>query len=150
MNIVSASILTLKKFQEKFNKYLQIFAINSALLNLNDFIMVFSSLVFNMYDMNFSYTKAVYNFVYYIIWSVLYTFGGFLDIFIVYERIQLINPNWSFLLNKKATRISIGVFILCIAINMPLNMSRRIDSKQFLVIFTSLFLYMLFMTCLHL
>ena len=133
LNIISASILSLKKFQEKFNKYCQIFAINSALFNFNDFLMHLTIILFDQYNMSYSYSKAIYSIVYYIFWSILFTIGGFLDIFITYERIQLINPNIKFLLKKSATRISIGVVCFCLVVNIPLNMSRRFESMQFLV-----------------
>ena len=135
LNVISVSILSLRKFKDKFNKYLLIFSINSALLNFNDFLMFFSSLLFNSYNLNYSYSKGVYMIFYYVLWSVLYSIGGFLDIFIIYERIQLINPKLSLLLKEKASRISIAVFFFCLIINIPINLSRRIESMQLLVSF---------------
>lgn len=134
LNTLNIIILSSKNFKEKFNKYLNIYSLNSLILNLND--LIFYSLYFVPND-DFKYLYSFaffYSHIYLVIWSISYSFAGVLDIFIIYERIQQFNPSIKFLLKKKACVISSWVLAYCIVINIPLNLSRKVTLGTFIMV----------------
>ena len=135
----SISILIFISFsntKKKFFHLLKYYTLNSIVSNLNDFvIMVFlirfrhqllidtSSL--QIYNQNHNLIRYIVYF-YLIVRNTVYTFGCSLDLFIIYERIQLYAPNYSFLIKQSAGRIVGFVFLYVIVLNVPTNMSRQV------------------------
>ena len=102
----------------KFLKLLKYFTINSLFVNLLDstlpiFFFSVNEFVYILKYSNDEKTQQVYISYYWVyyrvfytsIWSFFYTFGTSLDIFIVYERIQLYLPKLKFLKDKSALTI---------------------------------------------
>ena len=133
-NSISVNIfLATKNMDTRFFQYLKIFSTDSLLINLNDFIFyllffVVNSNVFvsgpNLLYPN-KYYIYYYSYVYVAVWCHVYTFGGLISIFFVYERLQLYNPGLKFLSKLSPKVVSIIMIILSIIINLPINLSRN-------------------------
>jgi len=143
----------------RFLQVLQIYTINSFLLNLNDmtsFILYFSLNKTEWLFKSFRYYDSAYVtyfvYVYAPVWVVLYTFGGSisftslyliptslklyspkgtLDSFIVYTRIQMLYPRLKFLSKTSIYVVSLFIFIFSVVINVPINLSRTIVKTPF-------------------
>ena len=131
-NSISAFILTFSQnSNSKYLKFLKYYSYNSLAISFIDCLFFPSHLysVRSVYRFNqkshFVYESSVINYIVYInTWVFLYTFSGILDIFIVYERIQIYLPYLKFLRNKTAGIISLGVLLYSFAINIPVGMAR--------------------------
>jgi len=85
------------------------YSFNSLLFNLNDFAVVLYFILkckklllvngTNWYEHDDN-VVFYYTYIYTIIWSVVYTFSGLLDIQIVYSRIQIFYAKLNFLRNQ--------------------------------------------------
>ena len=137
-----------KNLKSNFFQFLKYYSINSILIHLNDLAMCASFSVnqynyiyeSNIYITSYAYT-IYYSHIYLVVWSVCYSFSGILDIFIVYERLQLYNSKLKFLLNTSACKISLFVFLISIFINIPINISRQSTDKMLSINSSTLMLY---------
>ena len=132
-NTISVFILTFRSnSSSKFLKFLKFYAINSLAISLNDFWFIIIC-IFTIDDVyiieerrHHEMTSIFYPIIYLNFWMILYTFSGILDIFIVYERIQIYLQNLKFLRNKSAALISICVLIYSVVFNIPVFISMRV------------------------
>jgi hypothetical protein len=124
---------------QRFLVCLKFYSINSLMVNLNDmitclfyFIKIENIYRFNGLDFyeNSSFVFYYTNF-YLTIWSIVYTFGGFMDIYIIYGRIQIFYPKLTFLKETSISMFSFIILIFCILINIPINMSRQMTILPF-------------------
>ena len=85
------------------------YSFNSLLVNLNDFSVILyfilkckKLIVINGINWHENDDNVVfyYTYIYNIVWSVLYTFSGLLDIQIVYSRIQMFYLKLNFIRNQ--------------------------------------------------
>ena len=137
-NSTSAFILIFSKNSStKFLKFLKIYSFNSLAISLNDFvynIFYLSSMskVYISSKKGFVETKNIFKFfvIYLNVLAFLYTFSGIIDIFIVYERIQIYVSSVKFLRNKTAGMISFGVLIYSVLINVPISLSRMVYHER--------------------
>lgn len=67
----------------------------------------------------------IHTYIYLQVFSVFNTCTGILDIFLVYEQIQVYKPNLTFLAKRSACKIYICIFIYSVLINLFLNISRK-------------------------
>lgn len=81
-----ACFISLKECTCEFNQFLTIFTFNSFVLNFNDLLRYSLMLVPNINNLGFEFFIFT---VYQPIHSICFTFGGFLDILIIFERLQL-------------------------------------------------------------
>ena len=150
-NSISAFILSFSKNSStKFLQFLNYYSINSLAISLNDalFVAIYLYLDSVHYKYNsqiyFDNEKIVKLFIIYLnIWAFLYTFSGMLDIFIVYERIQIYLTDLKFLRNRSAGIISFGVLLYSLIINIPVGLARTnyketitIDSKDSVIVYS--------------
>ena len=99
-----------KRKNEKFLDSIKVYTLNSYLFCTNDVITSIWWLIVtkDLYDeknsRNYSYFDKNYWFVFYFtyirswFWSLFYTFGAVMDIYIAYSRVQVFKPNLTFLL----------------------------------------------------
>ncbi len=119
----------------RFITSLKIYSINSLLISLSDFINSLFFLICNriiwVYNDTLYFTMPehifYYTYIYIPIWTILYTIGSSLDIFIVYGRIQVLCPKLKFLGKICAYKISVLIIVLSILINLPPNLGRQLD-----------------------
>ena len=139
-NSISVFIFTFSKNSStKFLKFLKYYSFSSLAISWNDFlysiIYLSSNLTVYSFDIKINTidkkiqghekeTVSRILVIYMNIWAFLYTFSGILDIFIVYERIQIYLPDLKFLRNKTAGIISLGVLLYSFAINIPVGIAR--------------------------
>lgn len=128
---------------KKFFLFLYYYTINSLMINLNDLINYSiylltnaQSEIYRKIENNSLYLKTqvfiiYFSYFYQNIWAIIYTFGTFMDTFIVYERIQLYNPKWKFLSKTSAGKISLFVFLFSLVLNVPVNLSRNVIQNEF-------------------
>ena len=124
-----------KNFNTKFLNLLKYYAVNSMVVNLNSFIL---SLIFfrnkSIYITRNNNYFSSYNWTYYfthpylLIWTISYTFSGVLDIFIVQDRIQMMQPKMNFLKKLSSRMISFLVLVFCCLVNIPVNMARQVKT----------------------
>lgn len=132
-NSISVYIFFISKsMKTRFFQYLKIFSIHSLLTNLNDFLFYILFIALNqtiyMSGDALLYTSETFiryhTYFYLLAWSYIYTFGGIISIFIVYERLQMYNPGLKFMSKLSPLVISIIVIMVSILINLPVNISR--------------------------
>lgn len=130
-NLISTFILTFSNNSTtKFLQFLKFYSINSFLISLNDFINIIcffstNSIVYKFDKKSFYKADILNNYIIYLnIWAVIYSISGILDIFIVYERIQQYTQFLKFLRNKTAGKITFGVVLYSIVINIPIGIGR--------------------------
>lgn len=139
----SISILIFVSFsntKKKFFSFLKYYTINSLICNINDSVLIIllinlkNDLLMDMDTYQIYHKKYISILyiirVYEVIRSIVYSFGCCLDIFIIYERIQLYAPNYTFLIKKSARRITLFIIIYCIFLNIPANFSHEIVSIE--------------------
>ena len=147
-SICVAIFCSWKNLKSNFFQFLKYYSINSMLIHLNDLIMCASFSInqynyiyeSNIYVTSYAYT-IYYSHIYLVVWSVCYSFSGILDMFIIYERLQLYNSKFKFLLNTSACKISLFVLLISIFINIPINISRQSTQKMFSINSSNLMLY---------
>ena len=135
-NSVSTYIFfTSKNLNFRFLQLVKYFNLNSLLTNVNIFILtiVYLTTYQTHYRSNFGnffddihwgyYFTHAYLFFYVTFFSV----SGVLDIFIVFDRIQIMNPNIKFLKSLSARIIFFSVLIYCCILNMSVNLSRKVS-----------------------
>ena len=103
--------------QQKFISTMKVYCLNSLLYGLNDFIfgIVLAATAQVLYkNEKFSFKLDLnYEFVYYFthirnnLGLFFYAFGGLMDIYFVWGRIQIFKPNYTFLL---MTPVSFFIF----------------------------------------
>lgn len=133
LNSTSTFILTFSKNSStKFLKFLKFYSFNSLAISLNDFLFFITC--FKFVNIFYIRDKTVYienkimqeiALIYLNIWTFLYTFSGILDIFIVYERIQIYLVHSKFLRNKSAEFLSFCVLLYSVLINVPVGIARK-------------------------
>ena len=139
-SIANFIFLFSKNMNTKFLNLLKYYSLNCLLFNLNSLIceiLYFTQR--NIYTTNDGKFFQSYHWIFYIthpyllISTVLYTFDGVLDIFIVYERIVLMRPKTKFLKHISARVISFSVFIFCCIVNIPINIGREVQINTIVV-----------------
>ena len=115
----------------KFLKFLKFYSLNSLGISLNDFSFINYYLFTNNYvyiiNNKFYNESNLTPFIVYLNFFVFFsTFSGMLDIFIVYERIQIYLRDLKFLRNKSAAIISFCVLLYSIVLNIPIGIAREI------------------------
>lgn len=121
----------------KFLKFLKFYSINSMISSLN--VFAYSLVYFFLNRVVLKYNGQIFfknedtviiHIIFYNIFVLLYTFNGVLDIFLVYERIQIYLPNLKFLRSKSAGTISFAVLLYSLVINIPVNLSRTVHQQR--------------------
>ncbi len=106
---MSVFIFSCSKFKTKFETYLKIYSFNSIFVNF--YFLIESILVICAPKL----ILTTYGFIYWTIHLTLsyinITFSFCLDTFIIYERIQILNPRVIFLANKSVYTISMGIIV---------------------------------------
>jgi len=78
-----------------------------------------------------------YEFVFYFAYvfnyltSLFYTFGGIMDIYIAYTRVQAFKPEYTFLKTVSIRRCSLLIVIFSFLIPLPINISREVLTYEF-------------------
>ena len=142
LNFLSFYKLLSKKFFNKINKnffdYIRLHTFNCLIVNLNDIVVLLFFFIGHktvfVYQMTYMYRKEMfvyyYAFFYLPVWVLTYSFSGAINIFIILERIQLINFKFNFLRNIPPWFCSILVFIYSVIINIPVSISREVFSQK--------------------
>ena len=133
LNSISVFIFTFShNSSSKFLKFLKYYSFNSLAISLNDFlytvIYISSNIVVYRIDTKWLHEKKEFFqilLIYMNLWAFLYTISGILDLFIVYERIQIYLQDLKFLRNKSASVISLGVLLYSLVINIPVGIARK-------------------------
>ena len=138
LNSISVFIFAFSKnTSTKFLQFLKFYSFNSLGISTLDFLFVstylWSDHTAYKYNESVYYEKKEYLIIYIIYincWSFLYTFSGILDIFIVYERIQIYLSHLKFLRKMSAGTISFVVLFYSLIINIPLDISSTTFQKN--------------------
>ena len=120
LNLFTLFILIQKEFYEApiFN-FFRVYTINSAILDLilTTFVIIPTYKLIEIFDSNEAYIYGAY--IYISLFSTLYFFNSFLDIFIILERLSYFVPKMVILKKYSWKCTCIAIFSLCLVINFP-------------------------------
>ncbi len=127
------------RMNSRFLIALKLYSINSLLVSLSDTLFMIVYSVVNKISWIYNglfYSRSLIHVSYFIyfhlpIWTILYTFGSCLDIYIVYGRIQTLCPKVKLFAKTSIYKVSILIMLLSIIINVPPNLGRQTNQHIF-------------------
>ena len=126
---------------QKFISTMKIYILNSFVYSTNDFILGILSIVFTKvfyrsegfmfllypsYEFMFYFTYIRNNLA-----ILSYAFGGLMDIYFFWGRIQIFKPQYTFLLHTPQNKVAFYILIISIALTIPNDIMRQVTSYEF-------------------
>lgn len=116
----------------RFFSLLKMYSLNSLIIVLNILYYSLSALVTTHglleWTSNFQ-IKFTLNYITGTVWKITYTFASIINIFIMYERIQLLRLDWTFLRTTAWWSLALVGALFSLLVNIPTSVSTQVGAK---------------------